>query len=285
MGFLNEEFYPTPPELADQMLDGLEVGYRDAILEPSAGKGDLVEAIKRALAYKRYNDDYLDTIEIDPELRHILKGKEIRVVHDDFLTFDTMLRYDWIIMNPPFSRGDAHLTKALDLLKPGGTCLCLLNAETLRNPHTKLRKALKQRLKDWDYEKTLIPGAFKNAERQTNVDIVMIRVKRPVEVERVSIFLDGLKRDEEQDEFKDEFKTEESRSLMDNNPIRAAIAQCRLEQKAGVALILEYRRLQVRSTACGRGTGLQTVQGSGDHAGCICRAARIGPRGLYQSRY
>jgi hypothetical protein len=155
-----------------------------------------------------------------------------------------MLRYDWIIMNPPFSRGDAHLTKALDLLKPGGTCLCLLNAETLRNPHTKLRKALKQRLKDWDYEKTLISGAFKNAERQTNVDIVMIRVKRPVEVERVSIFLDGLKRDEEQDEFKDEFKTEESRSLMDNNPIRAAIAQCRLEQKAGVALIREYEAMK-----------------------------------------
>ena len=241
MGFLNEEFYPTPPELAEKMLDGMSVNYRDTILEPSAGKGDLVEAIKKHIHYSRYDESDIDAIEIDPELQHILRGKEIRVVHDDFLTFETLMRYDWIIANPPFSNGDAHLVKALGLLKPGGTCVCLLNAETIRKPHTKLRKALKQQLREWSYEKTFIPGAFKNAERPTDVEVVIIKVQCPETVERVSILLDGLKRAEELEESS---RHEEPRSLIDGNPIRAAISQCRLEQKLGLALIAEYEAMK-----------------------------------------
>jgi hypothetical protein len=240
MGFFNEEFFPTPPELAEKMLDGLEFGYRDTILEPSAGKGDLIEAIKEKAGYQRFNEEGIDAIEIDPELQHILKGKEIRIVHNNFLTFETLMRYDWIIMNPPFSNGDAHLAKALNFLKPGGICVCLLNAETIRKPHTKLRKALKQQLQEWGYEKTFVSGAFKNAERPTDVEVVIIKVQCPETVERVSILLDGLKRAEEQEES----RREAPRSLIDNNPIRAAISQCRLEQKLGLTLIAEYEAMK-----------------------------------------
>ncbi len=52
------------------------------------------------------------------------------------------------VMNPPFSEGDKHLAKALDLQQHGGMVVCLLNAETLRKPYTKLRKTLKERLKE-----------------------------------------------------------------------------------------------------------------------------------------
>lgn len=44
----------------------------------------------------------------------------VRIVHDDFLTFQTERKYDAIIMNPPFDHGDLHLLHALNLMRDGG---------------------------------------------------------------------------------------------------------------------------------------------------------------------
>lgn len=61
----------------------------------------------------------IDCIEKDKNLQHILRGKDFRVIHDDFLTFDSMKEYNVIIMNLPFSEGDKHLLKALQIQKDG----------------------------------------------------------------------------------------------------------------------------------------------------------------------
>jgi len=193
-----DDFFPTPPTLTKRMLKGLEFKCRDAILEPSAGKGDLIKAIKdhtKEHYYRDYLED-IDAVEIDPNLRKVLKGQQIRVVHSDFLTFATLKRYDYIIMNPPFSSGAEHLTKALEFLKPGGTCVCILNAETLRNPYTNVRKALVQKLEDWKASIEYVPNAFKTAERKTGAEVAMIKVACPEIPDRVSIKLENLIRDE-----------------------------------------------------------------------------------------
>ena len=39
----NKDFYPTPEWVADKMLDGIDWLMVGSILEPSAGKGDLIE--------------------------------------------------------------------------------------------------------------------------------------------------------------------------------------------------------------------------------------------------
>ena len=41
-------FYPTPDSLAMKMLDGIRWDYISTILEPSAGKGNLADAVNRA---------------------------------------------------------------------------------------------------------------------------------------------------------------------------------------------------------------------------------------------
>ena len=243
MQLLKDEFFPTPRELVKEMVFGLDVCIRHTILEPSAGTGELIETLLEECAdLNRHNmkDNDIDVVEIDPELRYILKGKGIRVVHDDFLTYNTLKRYDWIFMNPPFSCGDRHLRKALELLKDGGTCVCLLNQETLANPYTNSRKALLQQLEEWNYEQKIIHGAFKQAERKTDVDVVMVKVTKPQIIERVSILLDGLKREQEEES---RFTPREQTSLIDNDPIHAAICQCRLEQMLGLRLLKEYEAL------------------------------------------
>ena len=117
------EFYPTPESLVDRMLAGIDWSMVNSVLEPSAGKGDLALAVQQKYKIRFYRDKPvdIDCIEIDQNLRHILNGKELRVVHDDFLTYDALKRYDLIVMNPPFSEGDKHLLKALDMQKYGGS--------------------------------------------------------------------------------------------------------------------------------------------------------------------
>ena len=68
------EFYPTPQKLVEKMLDGIDWDYVHTILEPSAGKGDILREIakRESRSYYRKNFD-VDCIEIDPNLRQILK--------------------------------------------------------------------------------------------------------------------------------------------------------------------------------------------------------------------
>lgn len=106
-----KDFYETPAWLITKMIGCLKKKRYNNIsglsfLEPSAGKGAIAEQI----VYEYRNDgcksdvkQYLDVIEIDPELQHVLKGKDLKLVHDNFMTFETFKAYDVIIANFPFS--------------------------------------------------------------------------------------------------------------------------------------------------------------------------------------
>ena len=47
-----KEFYPTPEELVNKMLDGVNLNYVKTVLEPSAGKGDIVQGLKSHAKYQ-----------------------------------------------------------------------------------------------------------------------------------------------------------------------------------------------------------------------------------------
>ena len=115
----NKDFYPTPKRVIEKMMDGIQLELVHTILEPSAGSGNIVEWFKEKEQQKfsrwsKYTFN-IDCIELDQNLRHILKGKGFRVVGDDFLNYQTMKKYDLIVMNPPFSNGYKHLLKALEI--------------------------------------------------------------------------------------------------------------------------------------------------------------------------
>lgn len=67
-----ENFYPTPKGLAEKMCEYLD-GTEQMILEPSAGKGDLLEAvIEWHSEESRHCDWHIDYCELDDELRSVL---------------------------------------------------------------------------------------------------------------------------------------------------------------------------------------------------------------------
>lgn len=240
----NKDFYPTPQNLIDKMLFDLDFTMIKSILEPSAGNGNIVEALKkkeevRAYGYNKYQFD-IDCIEADQNLQHILKGKNFRVVYNDFLTYSTMKKYDLIIMNPPFSNGCKHLLKALEMQKRnGGMVVCLLNAETLKNPCTNERVDLKQKLTEYNAKIEFIQNAFLDAERKTAVEIALVKVQLP-EVQRESFIFDGLRKAQEQREFTEMENTQ----LIDGDFFKAIVNQYQLEVEAGIKLIKEYYAMQ-----------------------------------------
>lgn len=237
---LPKDFYPTPKNIIDKMLSDIDFKMVKTILEPSAGKGDIVDRFREkeklyTTHYNKFSFD-IDCVESDQNLQHILKGKSYRVVHNDFLTYNTMKEYDLIVMNPPFSNGCKHFLKALEMQKRnGGAIVCLLNAETLKNPCTNERLDLQRKLTEYNAKIEFIQDAFLDAERKTAVEIALVKVQLP-KVQRESFILEGLRKAQEQREVEET----ESTQLIDSDFFKAIVNQYQLEIESGIKLIKEY---------------------------------------------
>ncbi len=255
-----KEFYPKPESLIEKMLDGVNLNSIKSLLEPSAGKGSIVDAlvkgVERCIERTKYDkekgfepydfyytesvkQEYIDTIELDPDLQSVLKGKGYRVVYDNFLTFHTYKRYDLIIMNPPFSNGEKHLLKALELQERGGAVICVLNANTIKNPYTIERKLLLDKLKLYDADITYHTGAFSSAERKTDVEIAIVKVNIPEPEGVESLLIENLRAAWKVREA----KIEECNALVDSDFVRGIIDQYNFEVEAGLTLIRDYKAM------------------------------------------
>lgn len=178
-----EDFYPTPKNIIYKMLHpylkGDEVSYYMQtmnVLEPSAGKGDIIDFIDYAMN-RGYSSRKIKCLEINPNLQTILVKKDYAdFVGSDFLNYVPDEFIDLIIMNPPFSNGDEHLLHAWEILKTGDI-VCLLNKETIDNPFSKTRQKLCSIIEQngtFEY----IGNCFKNAERKTSVEVVLVRLHK-----------------------------------------------------------------------------------------------------------
>ena len=183
----NTEYYPTPTELIEKLLTkeldiyGFEgekfpVSLGKTVLEPSAGGGAIIEYIKDNDMAKE-----VDAIEYDVRLSNELTRKGHTVIYNDFLTFEPFKQYDSIVMNPPFSNGDEHVLKALEVAESNITKPCtiyaIVNAETIRNPYSNRRKTLVGKLEAYGAEIEYVSEGFTKAERKTDVEVALITVK------------------------------------------------------------------------------------------------------------
>lgn len=177
---------------------------------------------------------------LESEIKIRKAGKYVHIVGDDFLKFHTYKHYDWIVMNPPFSEGDKHLLHAIQLQEPeGGGVVCLLNAETIRNPYTPTRKLLAQKLQQYQAEIEFLEDEFLDAERTTRVEIALIRLNIPAP-ERHSDIFEKLKREQAESQNQEEQFGEEPDAIASSDFIKAIVAQYNFEVTATVRLIHEY---------------------------------------------
>jgi phospholipid N-methyltransferase len=114
--------FPTPPALARRMVEMANVGATDYVLEPSAGTGNIAEALAEACGGRIF----VDIVEINFDLYKRLCALGYKGEWMDFLQrhppFDPELRYHAVVMNPPFDHGIdiEHIKHAMQFLKAGG---------------------------------------------------------------------------------------------------------------------------------------------------------------------
>jgi 16S rRNA A1518/A1519 N6-dimethyltransferase RsmA/KsgA/DIM1 with predicted DNA glycosylase/AP lyase activity len=244
------QFYPTPKAIAEKMIapyiktyerhysgykafevKSLKIDY--PVLEPSAGKGDLLDALCEIRDDNRRDKRDLYAIELDPELRMILNEKGYTVLSADFLAFAEPLEFGFIIMNPPFNEADKHITHAWKFLKAGGELVALCNSETVRNPCDKNRQLLANLI---DAHGTVehLGACFADSDRPTNVEISLIRLTKP-EKEHEEIEFDASS-------FKRDYITDEEFSA---NPLAHAdyLTSLVAQYKSAERLIIERQKL------------------------------------------
>lgn len=115
-------FFPTPAPVIAHMLElaGIEPGHR--VLEPSAGKGDILDALR-----EQHPQAIVTAIEFNGTLHDVLAAKGHTVERADFLEHTG--QYDRIVMNPPFENGAeiAHVRHAFAQLAAHGRLVSVMS--------------------------------------------------------------------------------------------------------------------------------------------------------------
>jgi len=170
----NKNFFPTPNEVIQNMNFGLEIKGK-VVLEPSAGKGNIVDYINGQGV-----KDVL-TFEKEPDLATILKQKST-FMGFDFLeeaNKDELSHIDLIIANPPFDHADKHILKMWQVAPEGCQIISLCNMKTIENGFSRTRRQLEHLINEHgDIEN--LGHCFSTSERKTNVEVSMIKLFKPV---------------------------------------------------------------------------------------------------------
>jgi len=131
------QLFPTPPELAKRMMNAGQIMAGQRILEPSAGTGNLITAIRDRCT----GHDCFRLVAVELHLGLIAGLKDLRnrslyaneqnfqIIDGDFLEIEGLeLRsFDRVVMNPPFENGldIKHIQRARSYLKPEGLLVAI----------------------------------------------------------------------------------------------------------------------------------------------------------------
>lgn len=172
-------FFPTPREVIDMMLTYAKLHADCWLLEPSAGKGDILDEVRDRQAV---DPSHLMAIERNHSLCEILKAKNYALKTADFLEYMAAdcPKFDRILMNPPFEKGQDidHVVHAYDFLKTGGRIVAVMSSGTMCRDDKKATG-----FRSWlsligGHTEPIPDGAFKSGFVQTGVSTVLVVIDK-----------------------------------------------------------------------------------------------------------
>ena len=154
------QFYPTPKDVAQQLVNWLEISATDTVCEPQAGQGGIADLLPK---------DRTRCVEISPLHCQILRQKGHNVIEGDFLAWSPGIRFSVIAMNPPFSEGrwQAHLQHAGAMVEPAGRLGAVLPLSAVRQAASLLSGF------DLQFSEPIC-----NAFTGTSIDVVLLKATR-----------------------------------------------------------------------------------------------------------
>lgn len=115
------QFFETPPEMAQRMVELAEIKLGDTILEPSAGLAGIAKFLPR---------ENLLCVEFDHNRDMALTNMGYDSIECDFLGYTPHFLFDRVVMNPPFSKQQdiSHVLHAWSMLEDGGIMVSVVSA-------------------------------------------------------------------------------------------------------------------------------------------------------------
>ena len=169
------QFYETPQEVAEYLVELAEIKVWEDVLEPSAWHGAIVDEINKS----QCRDIFM--YELDPKKIELLVDKYhnnrvwerwYNINQCDFLNIDFEIRVPKIIANPPFSKSQdvKHILKMYELLSEWGRLVSVASA-SIKTREWKLYDELRSLNPEY-YD--LPDGSFQESGTMVNTVIVVI---------------------------------------------------------------------------------------------------------------
>lgn len=155
------QFFETPTQLAEQLVEMADIQEGESVLEPSAGKGRIAKLMGSC-----------DCVELNQENREHLESNGFKLVGENFLELDN--QYDVIVANPPFSKQQDidHVNLMLDLAKR--RVVSVMSASVMFRDNKKT-VSFRERIKSLGGTIELLPEKI-FAESGTNVRTCVVAV-------------------------------------------------------------------------------------------------------------
>jgi type I restriction-modification system DNA methylase subunit len=160
-------FFETPCEIVKQICELAQIEQNLKVLEPSAGKGAIINEIQH------YTNNILWS-EIDDDLAsHITIGQRIG---KDFLEVNPSdFQVDRVVMNPPFSKQQDidHVTHALEFIEHG--ILVSIMSPSIKFRTNKKTTTFLKKINEFEHTIIDLPeGSFKSSGTMVNTIILVV---------------------------------------------------------------------------------------------------------------
>lgn len=166
-------YFPTPDDLADQLISLAQLEPGMSVMEPSAGRGALAVRAARLVG----SADLVTVCEIMERNARKLKEAGFAAVNvTDFLKLQPEPVFSRVVMNPPFSRGSDidHFMHAAQFLKPDGRIVAIMSTSWQHNTSKKANEFRALLEESEAHIRNVAAGAFRSAG--TEIPTTMVAV-------------------------------------------------------------------------------------------------------------
>lgn len=181
--------YFTTHELLKNKVQEFIQNEPSCILEPSIGRGDLIETV-----YKKNNHIQFDMYEIDTTLS-IINGIPNNVIYGDFMNQTISKTYQTIIGNPPYVRtkkGNLYIDfieKCYNLLDTNGELIFIVPSDFLKL--TSASKLLNTMMTNGSFTHIFHPHN-ENLFEGATIDVIVFRYCKNSSIEKKVLYNDEL---------------------------------------------------------------------------------------------
>lgn len=166
-------YFPTPAPIVARLIEAADIQPEMKCLEPSAGTGNIAEALAKIVGHDR-----VIAVELQPAHCDVLAAKGFQRWQGDFVAGGPLIGFfPRVVMNPPFARQQdiEHVYRAFEHLEPGGRLVSVMSIGFTFREDRKARtfREFVDRHGSWE---TLPEEAFK--ESGTSVRTVMVVLDR-----------------------------------------------------------------------------------------------------------